>query len=347
MMRICVLFLCLLAILSFGCREDHSKHNEDVSMSTHAMIKPSDAGRTSTVKPYRGTIVRKIVLNGRVAYSQSRISRVTARTAGRIERLFVKTKYQLVVKNQPLMGIYSKDLVAEQENYLYVLKHDRENAELLATIESHLTLLGFTRSQFETLIATGKSSNTVTITSPVQGHVHEFEREGTFVDKGQTIFEIVGTDEVWILLDLPPDIHSAVSVGQQLTLSFLGSRQDTIVKNIQFIEPEQRTGNPFVTARVALDNRDGRYAIGSLVNASLKIETAESIIVPVTSIVKLGQSDVVFVKSDDNTYKAHMVKTGESNETEVAILYGLNGNESIAMNAQLIVDSESFIRDGF
>ena len=52
---------------------------------------------------------------------------------------------------------------------------------------------------------------------------------------------------------------------------------------------------------------------------------------------------IVFVKLD-NGFKAHKVKTGLSSETNIQILEGLSPHDSVALNAQYLIDSESFIK---
>ncbi|MBK8704650.1 MAG: efflux RND transporter periplasmic adaptor subunit [Saprospiraceae bacterium] len=59
---------------------------------------------------------------GRVDYDTRFIGSVSARVSGRIERLHVKYRFQPIAKGQPLMDVYSPELLTAQQNYLFCSK---------------------------------------------------------------------------------------------------------------------------------------------------------------------------------------------------------------------------------
>jgi len=59
---------------------------------------------------------------GKVAFDETRIARVHARVEGWIDRVFVDFTGQLVEKGQPLLTLYSPEMLATQQEYLLALK---------------------------------------------------------------------------------------------------------------------------------------------------------------------------------------------------------------------------------
>ena len=53
--------------------------------------------------------------------------------------------------------------------------------------------------QIDEFLKTGKVGTELTVTSPIKGHVvKKYQREGSFVDEGTPLYDIVDLDSVWI-----------------------------------------------------------------------------------------------------------------------------------------------------
>lgn len=64
---------------------------------------------------------------------------------------------------------------------------------------------------------------------------------------------------------------------------------------------------------------------------------------PRNAVVNLGQKQIVFLKSK-NYFITKTIQTGIVTDSLVQIVSGLKGEEQVAINAQYMVDSESFIQ---
>ena len=215
------------------------------------------------------------------------------------------------------MDIYSKELLTAQENYLYLLDNDAGNLSLLKAAENRLLLLGFSSSQVKALKSTGKSSQFVTIFSPYSGHLHDLVsakptgtmsetsesssqeltvKEGMYVEKGQTIFNIFDTGKLWVLLNVYPDGAGMVKTGQNVILSMDAQNIVKIAATIDFIEPvisnEQRT----IRARVYLNNRHSELKIGTIVKATIQTGSKYGVFIPSTALGKSGKQRCSFCK---------------------------------------------------
>jgi Cu(I)/Ag(I) efflux system membrane fusion protein len=83
--------------------------------------------------------------------------------------------------------------------------------------------------------------------------------------------------------------------------------------------------------------------VGSQVKASIEAATSFTNWLPESSVLSLGRNQVVFVK-EGNVLKAQIVSTGITANSKIQITSGLNAQDSVAANAQFLVDSEGFIK---
>jgi len=173
---------------------------------------------------------------GVIAYDTRLVSTISARVSGRIEKMYVKYRYQHIMKGQRIMDIYSPELLTTQQELLFLIKNDPTNSSLISGAKQKLLLLGMSESQLEQVIRTGKPSLAVAVFSNHSGHIHEAGntmpgeilsaqtmdisrtteelpvKEGMYVEKGQNIFQIYNTDRSWVLLNIFPEFQSLIKV---------------------------------------------------------------------------------------------------------------------------------------
>jgi multidrug efflux pump subunit AcrA (membrane-fusion protein) len=167
-------------------------------------------------------------------------------------------------------------------------------------------------------------------------------REGDYVAAGETLFTVVNANALRIELNLPGSYTGAVKKGSKVQLD-LGTG-NTAVATVDFIQPFFGEGQEFMKVRVYTNKTEDLH-IGHLVNATIHLESRESLWIPKEAVVDLGTQKVVFVK-ERGVLKPKRVSTGITTEGMIEITSGLASSEEIAANAQYLVDSESFIRIG-
>lgn len=348
--------------------QNHANHSDQQKKNLELLLKPTNTyvlSQVKTLTPKQSEFPIEINATGKITYDTREISVVSARVAGRIEKLYIKYLYQPVEKGQKLMDIYSKELVTEQENYIYLLNSDAENAHLIKTAESRLLLQGFTNDQISKLRSTKQPFQSVSIYSPYAGHLHDLTgtpdnsdmssminikpseltiKEGMYVQKGQSVFNIYSTKKVWAVLNIYSDKINQIKVGQKVKLKFDNEIKVEGNFKIDFIEPEIRSGQNTIAVRVYFSNTDNKIKIGSNVNAVIEAENKKGLFIPVASLIHLGNSDVVFVLDNNLLFRAYQVQTGVETNNVVEIISGLTEKDILAENAQLLMDSESFIK---
>ncbi len=331
------------------------------------LLKPTNKFVISQVKTTslkNETIPITVEATGRVYYDTREISVVSSKVAGRIEKLYVKYLYQPIQKGQKLMDIYSRELLTEQENYLYLLKNDPENVALVKTAKDRLLLQGITVEQIKKIEVDKKIIEFVTVYSPFTGHLHDLIesnnasdmatmptatqnelaiKEGMYVKKGQGVFNIYNTNKLWVVLSIYTDKISLVKKGQSVKLLIDSKELKESNLKIDFIEPEIKTNQNSVSARVYISNPNSAIKIGSNVKAIINAGNMTGGFIPATAVVHLGNNSVVFVKKND-IFMAKSITVGVKINEMINVTAGISENDVIAENAQLLMDSESFIK---
>ncbi len=299
---------------------------------------------------------------GSVEYDTRFMKTISSRVSGRIEKLYIKYRYQSIHDGDKVMDIYSPELLTGQQNLLFLIKNDPTNTPLINEAKQRLLLLGMNNNQLQKVIATGKAIYSVTIYSNYTGHVHETGnmnssqqiipmnesgelaiKEGMYVEKGQPVFQVNNMDNVWVSLNLFPGENSLIKVGTPVTIIPETAPDKKILSKIGFIEPFYKDGSKTTSARVYLNNSKSMLPVGSQVKATLNIQTKFSNWLPKESVLSLGLNKIVFLKKG-NVFKAHQVNTGIVADNLIQVTDGLGRKDSVAINAQFLIDSEGFIK---
>lgn len=305
---------------------------------------------------------------GTITYDTRSIGAIAAKVGGRIEQLYVQYRYQPIQKGQKIMDIYSPELLTAQQNLLYLLNNDPNNTALIQSAKDRLALLGLTQTQINRFIQKKEPVYAVSVYSNYSGYIQDASgsemtdnttiaamqpttlrtqplsiREGMYVDKAQTIFKVYNPNRVWILLNLFPADLVKVKVGNKVRIQPESAPDVDFRAEIDYIEPLVREGSTTATARIYLDNSKLKLPIGDRVRALVFGNPTEAWWLPETAVLTLGQQAVAFQKQGD-LFQAIPVKTGVRAKDKIQIISGLSPTDSVASNAQYLIDSESFIK---
>lgn len=234
-------------------------------------------------------------------------------------------------------------------------------------LNKKLLLLGVSESQLRQITTTRKPSLTVAVYSNFSGHVHEAGntmpgsndqeqrmdiaktteelsiKEGMYVEKGQNIFQVYDVNRSWVLLNIFPEYLGLVKTGNAVMIIPETAPSKKFRAKIDFIEPIYRKENKTLSARVYFNNSQLEIPIGSQVRSTIFVNTKETNWLPKDAVLSLGINKVAFIKVAGG-FKAHKIVTGLTYNNQVQILSGLSPTDSVAANAQYLIDSESFIK---
>ncbi len=348
-------------------KETGSEAIKDVQLE--ALLKPVDGFVISTVQvtsvEQRDEDIELDVV-GTVAYDTRQAGAISSRVNGRIEKLYVRYKYQPVQKGQRIMDIYSPELMTAQQNLLFLLRNDPNNISLIDAAKDRLRLMGMSAGQVATVVRTGTAIYSVPVFSNYSGFVTDINtvtngasadnmqpapttnseltiKEGMYVQNGQAVFTVYNQSKAWILLDIYPVQQTLVQVGNPVRIVPETAPSENFRATVDYIEPVFRTGKKTVAARVYFNNATRRLPIGSRVTANIFAKPKAAWWLPKEAILSLGREKVVF-KKEATGFRAIKITTGIEVNRQVQILTGLQKQDSVAVNAQYLVDNEAFIK---
>jgi RND family efflux transporter MFP subunit len=310
-----------------------------------------------TARVERGAIARDIRAVGVVRYDESRLSDVNLKLEGWVETLFVETTGQAVRRGQPLLDIYSPELLATQNEYLLALStretmrqstvpDAREQADrLVESARRRLMLWDIPADVIQRLDQTRKAEATVTFRSPVSGFVIEKPViEGMRVTAGQTLYKVADLSTVWVEADVFESDAPFVKVGASATVTLEAwpgeSRRGRVVYVYPFVEEKTRT----LKVRFAFPNPDLRLKPGMYANVDLSSSLGSGLTVPSDAVLDAGRDQIVFVAEGGGYFQPRTVTAGRRLDGRVQILSGLREGDEVATGAAFFLDSESQLR---
>ncbi len=301
---------------------------------------------------------------GTIEYDIRGATTISARISGRIEKMYVRFRYQPVEKGQKIMDIYSPEILTAEQNLLFLLQNDAGNISLIQAAKEKLLLLGMSADQLEQVIKIGKPFYSITIYSNTSGHVHEAGmeqdgesstintaatvsqelplKEGMYIQKGQALLMLMDHHQVWAALQIFTSDQSLVKIGNSVRIVPETNESAIITGKIDFIEPFYRANSKTLTARVYFHNHS-MLPVGSHVTANIYTDPYKALWLPESSVLSLGMNEVTFMKSSGG-FIVHKIITGIRSDRLVQVISGISEKDTVAINAQYFIDSESFIK---
>lgn len=314
--------------------------------------------RTEPVR--RAALARTIRTVGLVAFDEPRQYSVNSKSDGWVERLHVNQEGQPVKKGQPLLEIYSPELVAAQHEYLLALRgYQRladstlpqvaENARrLLDASRTRLRYWDISDKQITALEQSGEARKTLTLYSP-QGGVVTMKKvlEGMRIMAGEELLQIADLSRVWVNADIYEYELPWVKVGQTARVELPFASEQALSGKITYIYPFVQNETRTVKARIEFPNPG--LALKPEMYANVLIDTAavaDALAVPENAVLKSGKGQTVFVALGEGKFEPRAVVTGVTNDAGlVQILSGLKDGEQVVTSAQFMLDSESKLRE--
>ena len=163
-------------------------------------------------------------------------------------------------------------------------------------------------------------------------------KEGMYVEKGQTVFQLYNTDQSWVLLSLFAGSSSLVKIGAAVSITPETAPDQPFQARISYIEPFYRDNSKTLTARVYFRQCAAvmLLLIGSQVKAVIHVTTGPGEWLPREAVLSLGLHQVV-LKKENGLFQVSGVQTGVTTDSLIQITGGLDTRDSVAANAQFLM----------
>lgn len=345
-------------------------HDESHSHDDHAnMIHLTERGRVlaqvSTVVVESRAVGAGVQVPATVELNESTQRAVAARVAGRIERLYATQTWQPIRKGEPLLELFSRELIAAQQEYLLARESATTDAlgfrsvgedanganragRVVAAARARLLQSGMTEAQIKALEERGSVTQTIIMYAPISGMVSRRAAvEGAYVNEGTLLLELVDLSSVWVKANVFESDLPRIRSGMKMELSGPAIGGQKLVGRVDFIYPTIDPATRTAQVRGVFSNGGGTLKPGMYLTASLAPDAVRSLAVPVGAVVRTGAMDMVYVEVEKNMFQARQVTVGASDGTWYAITGGqLKTGDKVAAEGGYLIDSEARLTGG-
>jgi Cu(I)/Ag(I) efflux system membrane fusion protein len=294
----------------------------------------------------RRVLARTIRALGTVTADERRQATVTSRFDGWIERLHVNEIGREVTRGEPLMEVYSPELLRAQADYLAgQANRQRGDAD---SGRVRLLNLGLSDAQIDAIRTAGRAARTVIMPAPITGTVlAKTAVEGMMFRPGDALFSLADLSVVTVMADVYEQDAGALQTGQAARISIAAHPGEVFTGVVDRIFPALDPLTRTARLRVTLPNPDGRLLTGMLATVEIAAPVAggrEVVAVPASALLDGGRRRVVLVALGEGRFRPTEVRTGARAGGAVEILDGLDGSERVVVGANFLIDAESNLR---
>jgi Cu(I)/Ag(I) efflux system membrane fusion protein len=290
---------------------------------------------------------------GRVAYDETRRAEISLKFNGWVREIHVDYTGKLVRAGEPLLSVYSPELLTAQQEYLESLRAASPDSaaggggdpDLAAAARQRLLRWDIGAAQIDAIARSGKPMEAVPIVAPAGGVVVEKNVvRGSSFAAGQTLFNIAPIDPVWVVASVYQYELSLVREGMGATVEAPTpgepARRGRVSYINPYLDPETRTGE----VRIQVPNPRGDLKPGMFVEVALERDLGERLAVPESAVLYSGERRVVFVDLGDNRLAPRDVTLGAKAGDYYEIVGGLNAGEIVVTSGNVLIAAESKLR---
>ncbi|MCS7314795.1 MAG: efflux RND transporter periplasmic adaptor subunit [Bryobacterales bacterium] len=303
-------------------------------------------------------LVQRIRAPARVAYDETRLVTVHARISGWIRNVYADFVGRHVPRGEPLLTVYSPELLATQQELLLAARARRlleaapdavrEHSErLLEAARQRLRRWEVSEQQIEQVLRSGQPLSEITLYAPADGFVlRRNAYAGMRVVPETELYALADLRRVWILAEVFEADAPLVHAGQSAVVRPAYGASGVFAARVSYIQPELDPVTRTLRVRLEADNPDLRLKPEMFAEVELVRQLPPQLTVPADAVLDTGERQVVFVDRGDGHVERRVVEIGERAEDRIVIRRGLRPGERIAVSGVFLLDSESQLKLG-
>ncbi len=294
---------------------------------------------------------------GRVTYDETKIAHVHTKFSGWIEKVHVDFTGKLVKKGQPLVSIYSPDLVSTQQELLIAKRSrdilsdnpypevSRQARTLYDSTRWRLRLWDVTEAQIKEIEKRDEPLKTLSLHSSIDGYVlNRNVFPGQQVSPEMELYTIVDLSNIWVLADIYEYEVPLIQLGQtaRMTLAYYPGK--TFQGKVTYISPEMDKSTRTLKARIDFANPSLQLKPDMYANVELEVDFGKKLAVSQNAVLDSGTSKTVFVARENGYFEPRQVTLGPKVNDQLIVLEGLKAGEKIVTSGNFLIDSESQLK---
>jgi len=294
---------------------------------------------------------------GTVAVPRSRRWDYASRIEGYVQQVEVSSPGEIVEKDQPLLTIYSPDLLTAQQEFLNLLRmrDDAAKANASAALESATRLLESSRhrlllwnvssNQIAQLEESRVAKETLTLYSPFKGVVQNLAvDQGQRVNVGDRLVDVADLSVVWVWAQFYEEELPLLKLGGPVTVTSDGYPDQKCPGKIALINPFLNTNTRTVMVRIDIENPDFKLRPDMYVNVALEHKLEATLAVPVSAVLPTGERNLVFIDKGNGRIEPRYIKLGRQYGDDYAVNSGLAEGDRVVNSANFLIDAEAQVQ---
>jgi RND family efflux transporter MFP subunit len=313
--------------------------------------------RTQVVE--RMTVSDSLRVPGRVAVDETRLTRVTSRTMGWIDKVHADFTGRLVKQGEPLLTLYSPELTASQQEFLLARKaratlRESSVAAVRAANESMVEAArerlrhhwGLDEAALRRLEESGEVQRTSTLYAPSTGFIVARNAfPGARVTPETELYSLADLSRVWVIADVFETDAGRIRLGQSARVEPAYAPGRSLMARVSYIFPRVDPQSRTMPVRLELDNPNFTLKPDQFMNVEFAFASAPRLVVPEESVLDGGLTQTVYVDRGEGIFEPRRVDTGERFDGRVEIVSGLKEGERVVVSGVFLLDSESKLKN--
>ncbi len=297
----------------------------------------------------RQALTRTIRVTGAIDDDDTRHRLLTARSEGRVEKLFVNVVGAVFQAGEPLLELYSPELQTAQRDFVQLARAGELAASALPAARARLLRMGLSDPQLTDLVKTGEPPLVTTILAPDGGTVvAKSVYEGQWVKTGDKLLELGDFSKMWFLFDAYEQDLPWLALGQTVEITARSIPGEVISAPIAFINPNLDEMTRTAKVRVVLANPHVNAAGVAhilyhkvLAEGRVLVASPSVLAAARSAILDRGTGPVAYVDRGEGNYEQRAVKLGRRGDGLVEILSGLAEGDKVVTHGALLIDAQA------
>ena len=287
---------------------------------------------------------------GMVEPDKTRQWNFVARVEGYVQKLEVTSPGEEVTLGQPLLTIYSPDLLTAERELVNLLDARGQGArggndQLIQAARERLEQWNVTAEQIAELERTRKPSQFLTLRSPFGGVVQQAPPEqGRKVLVGDSLLTIADLSVVWVWAEFYEEEGPMLARGQKVSLTVRGYPGEVFEGRVGLIDPFLNEQTRTTRVRIDIPNADLKLRPGMYTNVELTVDMGEGLTIPVSAVMPTGERALVFIDKGVGRLEPRFIDLGGTFDDRYEVKGGLREGERVVASANFLIDAESQVQ---
>lgn len=306
----------------------------------------------------RRATTRHLRAVGTVQADESRVRAISPKFEGWAKKLWVNTTGAAVLDGQPLMEVYSPDLITAQQEYAIASKGLRDLANAPPEIRSSMQALAdgslqrlrnwdVSEREIHKIKAGEPVGQTLLLRSPITGIVLEKTVvEGMRFMPGESLYRLADLSSLWVIAEVFEQDLALIRVGQSVRIEISAYPERKFQGTVAFIYPVVAAQTRTNRVRIELRNREGllKPDMFGTVEFAAATEGEASITVANSAVIDSGTRRTVLVERGVGVYEPREVTLGRRGDDYTQVLTGVVEGERVVTSANFLIDAESNLK---